>query len=724
MMIENTPVPPTSPLPMPVQDLKTLPLSSRPAPKTSILPKLIVGGWSAVLTVWAVMQMYRVLNVAGMTPLEWVMLVAFFVNICWITFAFVSATGGFLRTLFAGRPEKTGDLQPGRTAILFPIYNEDVTNVFATVESTARALRGVEGHDFDCFVLSDTTNPDVALREEAAFLRLRDRLGLHSVYYRRRTINHARKSGNIEDFVTRWGGRYDHMIIFDADSYMERDTILTLVARMQADERAGLIQTVPRLVGGETLFARVQQFASRLYGPLLGHGVAWWSGSEGNYWGHNAIIRVRAFAEAAGLPELKGRKPFGGQILSHDFVEAALLRRAGWKVKVASDLGGSYEECPPTIIDLVVRDRRWCQGNLQHLGVLLGARRVSWTNRLHLAIGIMSYLASPLWLFLILTGMALSLQAEFWTPDYFGNEQRLFPRWPVIDSMRALTLFGVTMGILFAPKIYGLIAALLSGEWRREVGPLKVIGGTLAEIVVSILIAPVLMVEQTLAVFSILLGRDSGWSPQQRSAGGYRAGDVMRRFAPTMIFGVVLMGAAFAISPVFAAWLSPAGVGLVLAGPLAAWTGSLKAGQAFRKAGLLVTPEEAGMPLSVQSAIDTREDYCELPASRFADLVADRAARSRRAVLADTHWRLAPHQVHEPLAHALARAETAESPDDLTHILKPAELLALLNHPERFDRAVIAAGGPEPDQPKPASAILPFGGRSQAKPEANVRQVS
>ena len=721
MMIENTPVPPTSPLSMPEQDLKTLPLSSRPAPGTQVLPKLIVGVFSLVLTVWAVVQMYRVLNVAGMTPLEWVMLAAFLVNISWITFAFVSATAGFLRAVFAGRQRKAGDLQPGRTAILFPIYNEDVTNVFATVESTARALQGAQGHEFECFVLSDTTNPDVALAEEAAFLNLRNRRGLQSVYYRRRTINHARKSGNIEDYVSRWGGRYDHMIIFDADSYMERETILALVARMQADERAGLIQTVPRLVGGETLFARVQQFASRLYGPLLGHGVAWWSGSEGNYWGHNAIIRVRAFAEAAGLPQLKGRKPFGGQILSHDFVEAALLRRAGWKVKIASDLGGSYEECPPTIIDLVVRDRRWCQGNLQHLGVLLGARRVSWTNRLHLAIGIMSYLASPLWLFLILTGMALSLQAEFWTPDYFGDEQRLFPRWPVIDSMRALTLFGVTMAILFAPKIYGLIAGLLSGEWRREVGAFKVIGGTFAEIIVSILIAPILMVEQTLAVFSILLGRDSGWSPQQRSAGGYRVGDVMRRFAPTMIFGVILMGAAFAISPVFAAWLSPAGVGLVLAGPLAAWTGSLKAGQAFRRAGLLVTPEEAAMPRSVSDANETRKDYAELPVLSFADLVADHMERGRRAILADPHWRLDLHQVHEPLAHALARAETVEGPDSLAHILKPSEQLALLNHPERFDRAVIAAGGSDEGLPGKGPSILPFGKRRSPSP---VRQVS
>jgi membrane glycosyltransferase len=123
---------------------------------------------------------------------------------------------------------------------------------------------------------------------------------------------------------------------------------------------------VPLIVNRTSLFARVQQFASRLYGPMLSEGLAWWSGSEGNYWGHNAIIRTRAFAEQAGLPRLPGRKPFGGEILSHDFVEAALLRRGGWDVRMAPQLYGSFEECPPSLPDLIVRERRWCQGNLQH----------------------------------------------------------------------------------------------------------------------------------------------------------------------------------------------------------------------------------------------------------------------------------------------------------------------------------------------------------------------
>ena len=250
------------------------------------------------------------------------------------------------------------------------------------------------------------------------------------VWYRRRWQNIARKSGNVEDFVTRWGGRYDHMIVLDADSLIDAPTLLTLVRMMQADPALGICRP-RRSSSARTFFGRLQQFAACVYGPVITRGLAAWSGDSGNYWGHNAIIRMSAFAaELRTAAELKGRKPFGGHILSHDFVEAALMRRGGYKVRMA-DCGGSWEESPPSLIDVAIRDRRWAQGNLQHMKIV-GTAGLSFTSRLHLGIGIMSYLSSPLWL-LMLASASRSRHAV--APD----TARIFQsRFPAVSDLAAL----------------------------------------------------------------------------------------------------------------------------------------------------------------------------------------------------------------------------------------------------------------------------------------------
>ena len=257
--------------------------------------------------------------------------------------------------------------------------------------------------------------------------------------------------------------------MLDADSLMEPATILELARRMEADPDAGLIQTVPRLVHGKTLLARLQQFAGRVYGPVIASGLAWWSGREGNYWGHNAIIRRVAFTGAAGLPLLPGKPPFGGHILSHDFVEAALIRRAGWTVIIADDLDGSYEETPPSIIDFAVRDRRWCQGNLQHARIVPTAG-LHWVSRFHLVTGIFSYVASLLWLLLIVAGLALAVQAHFTPPDYFQEPYQIFPTWPQVDPELELQLLGFTALLLLGPKLMGLVAMLRDANARQQSG--------------------------------------------------------------------------------------------------------------------------------------------------------------------------------------------------------------------------------------------------------------
>lgn len=662
--------------------------------------KLFLIAGSLGLTAWATREMFEVLSVSGLTLLEWALLVIFAINIVWVCYAFVNATAGFASAVAGlGRRRKApgADISRARTVIAFPIYNEDVEHIFATVLATAQMMSGAPGK-FDCFILSDTQDPDVALAEEAAFERLRQLAPADvSVWYRRRTINHHRKSGNIRDFVTRWGGRYDYMIVYDADSYMERETILDLVEGLEAAPQTGLIQTIPQLVGGETLFGRIQQFAAALYGPVLGHGIAWWAQKEGNFWGHNAIIRVRAMAEAAGLPELPGRAPFGGHILSHDFVEAALLRRAGWNVEIRPGMGGSYEQGPPTIIDLVIRDRRWCQGNMQHMLVLLKARGLAWTSRFHLITGIFSYLSSPLWLVFITVGMALSLQNSFMQPSYFGDGFSLFPTWPVIDSVRALNLFIVTMTILFAPKIYGLVYGLISPLWRRQVGAGRTVLGVVTETLLSVLIAPIMMVTQTSAVISVLSGRDSGWSPQKRTEDdGYSLAATLRHSAPAMALGVVLTVAALIISPVYAAWLAPATIGLILSVPLSYWTAKRSAGAGAKKLGALVSPAEVHPPAAFLEAQAAQLAFRDLRPADLSTLLLDGTRQARRCPLVDPHWALARNEVHAPLAIARARTDTASSVGEYVAALTRSEKIALLNScrdMETVSSRFVALGG-------------------------------
>jgi len=352
-----------------------------------------------------------------------------------------------------------------------PIYNEAPSRVFGAVQAIAEDVaRSGLGEHFDYFFLSDTTNPDIWIAEERAFLSMRTRMGeQYRIYYRHRAKNTARKAGNIADFVTRWGGHYAHMVVLDADSLMTGHSIVCLAAAMEADPDAGIIQTLPLIINRNTLFARQQQFAARIYGPVIAAGLSAWMGRDGNYWGHNAIIRTKAFADHCGLPNLKGKPPFGGHILSHDFVEAALIRRAGYAVYMLPMLGGSYEESPPSLIDLSARDRRWAQGNLQHLRVL-PAKGLHLATRQHIITGIMSYLASPLWMAQLLIGLVLVLQTRYIRPEYFTSQFTLFPAWPRFDAVRSLSLFELTLAILLAPKLFGLLVGLVQKETRLAAG--------------------------------------------------------------------------------------------------------------------------------------------------------------------------------------------------------------------------------------------------------------
>lgn len=596
-------LPPEAPLAMPAQAFWG---------ETSVrTPNPIVrdGSWRAaaliiatvLLTTPAVAYLFASLRIDGISPLDVAILLVFALLFAWIVMAFLSALAGFIP---GGRVEGDSCLDPAtprpglasRTAILSPIYNEDPHPLFARLRAMAGSLEAVNAAgQFDIFVLSDTTQPQTQAEEYALFRRLRDRMsGRIRLYYRHRALNLDRKAGNLSDWVVRFGGAYDHMVVLDADSLMSGDTLVRLAAAMERDPEVGLIQTTPVLINRNSLLARAQQFACGLYGPLLARGVAWWSGAQGNYWGHNAILRLTAFAGCAGLPHLPGRKPFGGHILSHDFVEAALLRRAGWTVRMAPLLGGSYEESPPTLTDLIARDRRWCQGNFQHLLVLPG-RGLHWISRLHLLRGVCTYLTAPFWLSLMIMGVLLALQPACG----LGSGVQAAPSADVLrhTAVTITDLFIVSMGLLMAPKVLAFFAMLASPRERRRFGGARrVLGGMLLETVLSSLIAPVMMFNQIRALFSILAGRDSGWPAQARQEGGLSLAEAARRHAPDTIAGLILGVAALIASGPLFLWMSPVILGLVSAIPLTLITARQDLGLKARKAGLLLIPEETAPP--------------------------------------------------------------------------------------------------------------------------------
>jgi membrane glycosyltransferase len=611
-------MPPGAPLAMPPQSFSRFSREQRrrwvkpELRQTPWLARVAVFGGALALTIYGAHEMYKVVAVSSsVTLLQWVLLIFFVVNFSWIAIAFTSGVVGFFWLTFVARrsPEPPSALTR-RTAIVMPIYNELASRVFAAVQAVYEDVEATGfGANFDYFFLSDTTQPDTWIAEERAFLAMRARLGPQAqIFYRHRPKNIARKAGNIADFVTRWGGAYEHMVVLDADSLMTGPSIIGLATAMEADPDAGIIQTLPLIINRNTLFARLQQFAARIYGPVIAAGLCAWMGRDGNYWGHNAIIRTKAFADHCGLPNLKGRPPFGGHILSHDFVEAGLIRRAGYSVYMLPTLGGSYEESPPSLIDVATRDRRWCQGNLQHAR-LLAAKGFHLATRQHLITGIMGYLASPFWMAQLVVGIIIVIQARYIRPEYFSGEFTLFPAWPRFDFQRALQLFGTTMAILLAPKVLGLVVAIRDRQTRIACGGvLRLIASTAFEIVMSALIAPIMMLIQSGSVAQILFGRDTGWNPQRRDDGSIPFGDIVRRHRSHVAMGVITLIAGLMISPSLVAWMSPTIAGLILAIVISSASGQRWIGLALRRMGLLITPEEASPPAVATRANDlTRE---------------------------------------------------------------------------------------------------------------------
>ena len=559
-------------------------------------------GLTGGTTLAGTLMMAGIVSAQGLTVLECLILALFVPTFAWIVMPFWTAMFGFTFMMAKRDPLTLGKSSPlhrppisgslplrgmPRTAVVIPVHNEDPAMVAARVAALMRSVRrSIRGGGFiDVHVLSDTRDDEIARREENEWLALQADCPDIPLHYRRRDRNVGRKAGNIAEFCRRCGDRYDLMVVLDADSLMTGASILHLVGMMKANPDVGLIQTVPMPALQESLFGRVIQFAGRLYGPVLATGTAFWYGDAGNYWGHNAIIRLRPFLEHAKLPVLSGRPPLGGEVLSHDFVEAAFLRRAGWRVLLAADVPGSWEEVPPNVEDYARRDRRWCQGSLQHLR-LLRERGLHPLSRLHFLLGAMGYVSSLLWLLILVAGTAYVIAPASHGPVVLTTQ--------LVDTP-AFSLLALTALVLFLPKALGLLAGLIR-ERAAFGGAVRLVSSAVLETVFSVLLAPVMMVYHARFVTEILFGRAVGWGAQDRERADltWSEATIAARW-PTVV-GVAWGGLTLAMSPLFFVWMSPIFVGLALSIPLVRWTSLRSLGRRMRALELLAVPSETAEP--------------------------------------------------------------------------------------------------------------------------------
>lgn len=677
-------------------------------------------------TVIAARTMAALLPSRGGTLLEAVLVVVFAVLFAWISVGFWTAAMGFFLLLSknnrfsvsraaAGKNLSIDD-PAARTAVLIPICNEDVKRVLAGLRTVYRSLWNTGSLErFDFFLLSDTTDPDVWVEEEDGWRQFcREENASGKVFYRKRSGNSRRKSGNVADFCRRWGKNYRYMIVFDADSIMSGATMVRMVQSMEARRDIGILQTPPSGVNRETLIARVQQFANHVYGPMFAAGLHFWQLGDAQYWGHNAIIRVEPFMKFCQMPRLPGRGPLGGDILSHDFVESALMRRAGYGVWLAYDLEGSWEETPPTLLDELKRDRRWCQGNLQHMRLIF-TRGLFPAHRALFLNGILSYGSALLWLAFLLLSSAQAVAEVFFEPVYFPGTKTLFPQWPVWHPHWALTLLASTAVLLFLPKLFSLFLILLKDPSARLFGGrVNLVSGILLEVGLSTLLAPVRMIFHSLFVISTLMGKSVGWGSQSRDDRGTPWSDALRIHWWGTLFGAVWGSLVYMANPSFFPWISPIILSLLLSAPLSVFTSRASLGRTFRNAGIFLIPEEVELPPELSSLgenLQRPEPYTPFLLSRkqgFIRAVADPLVHALHTSLILRYRTGAPG--HEKARSKIVEKALAQGPDSLTarekmEILKAPHHLAELHQRvwELDDRDAAALWG----------LVLPSGDRGQ-----------
>ncbi len=479
------------------------------------------------------------LSPGGFGAVDIVLIVLFAVTLPWYVIGFWNATIGLLIMRFARDPvaavipaaaRVTGN-EPitASTAILVCIRNEPPERTAAFIAPLLAGLAAdASASRFHVFILSDTDNPETAAAEDTLFADVTKAWhGRVAITYRRRPVNTAFKAGNVHEFCERWGKDHDFAVVLDADSVMTADAVRRLVRIMQVEPRLGILQSLVIGMPSTSAFARIFQLGMRLGMRSYTIGSAWWQADCGPYWGHNAIVRLAPFMAHCHLAPLPERALIGGHVLSHDQIEAVLMRKAGYEVRVLPEEGASFEQNPPTLMEFIRRDLRWCQGNMQywHFLKLPGLKAVS---RYQLAFAILMFLGSPAWIGLLVIGTAAVALAD--TPAAF------------MRADAGLAVFVSVLVAWFAPKIATVIDVLMRPSLRRAFGGgLRFLAGVATETVFFILLSPIMWFGHTMFLGRLLLGRKIGWGAQARDDHAVPWSLAARQLWPQAVLGVWTM---------------------------------------------------------------------------------------------------------------------------------------------------------------------------------------
>ncbi|MDR3497041.1 MAG: glucans biosynthesis glucosyltransferase MdoH [Ancalomicrobiaceae bacterium] len=562
--------------------------------------RLLVAALNLVTLVLLTTVFCRLAGHGGWTPLDVALVVAFVVSSPWNILSLWNAVIGFL-LMHGGRNAirevypyalKAGEADPvtARIAVIMTLRNEDPVRALQRLRLVRKGLEASGyGERFAYFVLSDTNRPEIASAEEAAFADEVAAAGDHvRLSYRRRDDNAGFKAGNIRDFLDTWGDGYDLMLGLDADSLMGAPTILRLIRIMQANPKLGILQSLVVGLPSRSAFARLFQFGMRHNMRIYTMGAAWWAGDCGPYWGHNAVIRVAPFKAHCRLPVIPGKPPLGGPVLSHDQLEAAFMRRAGYEVRVLPEECQSYEENPPHLNEFTRRDLRWCQGNMQYWRFLLepGLKPLS---RFQIAWAILLYFGSFGWMAFVVLAMLTVFEVKPTSEPF-----------PV--GLGIALFIGMTVMSLM-PKLAGIADALLSRrEARRYGGWPKLLASAAVELLFSMLISPAVAFRVAIFMLGLPFGRTATWDGQKRDAERLSWRTALVGLWPQMLFAILMI----AVLGPLAIWGLPMVLGLLLAIPLAVVTAEPAVGDWCRTAGLCVVPEEVEMPEDVAEAIGWR----------------------------------------------------------------------------------------------------------------------
>jgi membrane glycosyltransferase len=549
---------------------------------------------------WLVMMLAaaRILGAGGWTALDVVLFACFAIGTPWTVLGFWNAVIGLW--LLHVHKDPAAEVAPfaaagdqptpvtTKTAIFMTVRNEDPARAILRMKTIKGSVEATgEGNAFSYFILSDTNLAEVAEAEETAVAawQAKDPDG-DRIVYRRRTDNEGFKAGNVRDFCQRWGSDFELMVPLDADSVMSGETIVKIVRMMQAYPKLGLIQTLVVGMPSSSAFARIFQFGMRHGMRSYTMGQAWWTGDCGPFWGHNAVVRIKPFVEECELPILPGKPPLGGHVLSHDQVEATLMRRAGYEVRILPFEGGSWEENPPTMLDFAKRDVRWCQGNMQYVK-LLDLPGLKPMSRFQLVWAVLMFLGLPAWTFMI-----ASLPLSAWQAQGIAG----YP------TGLAIGLYIVFFAMYLSPKIAGLIDAVLTkGGVASFGGPLRFAVSAAVEIVFSFLQGAISSFRTTVFMIGLAFGKSVVWGGQSRDAYGISWQTAAENLWPQTVFGTALCGLLYAISPAAFWWSLPLTAGYLLAIPFAVITASPALGGWMQRNGIAGIPEDFDTPPEVKA---------------------------------------------------------------------------------------------------------------------------